>query len=1009
MSHQPFAIRHLPLAILILLASYPLLTSGYPTIGDGLNHFYRLAELERHIAQGDLYPRWLTTLHYGYGSPLFNFYSPLSYYIALIFRIAFPLATSLQLGYIFALIVAIIGAYTWARDQYDSDIAGLACAAAYACAPYLYFNIFHRGAYPETWGLALAPWVMRSALRVASGPSRSDSLAFALLYAALILTHTITAFILTPILLVYIIVLLITRKPDDVIPRSAQRDEESLGQSQRFLAPALSEVEVSLGMTLRGLLLQARNPFGIWLLGFGLSSFFILPILFESQFIQLTRTTNIMDLDYRNNFLTLSSLFSLPPNFDPQLVANFMPASLSLAQLVLVVGGWLMVAGRWWKSKRTFVIRHSSFVIVHSSLFVALSFLTLPISQPLWSAFPFAQFIQFPWRLVGVASLFLAMLFASSIHYLHRTKPSLGFGVLGFGVFAFFISSLPWTYHANFPSLPSSITPQQTTEYEARDNQLGTTSNGEYLPKWVSEIPKAKIEDDRCKVFNIKLNEDEATCESTQAFTLTLNRFYFPTWSATLDGKPIEITPSSPNGLITLNVPSGSHIIKVFTQPTPPQILGVVMSLVSLAILIIVTQLPITNCQSPREASSLHSSFGIHHSSFISLFIASLFIVHLFSPFRSSPPIPNPLSVNFDNQLELIGFEYPPTLVSGDSIDLKLYWRAIEKLDKNYSTTIQLADKFGNRYGASDSQHPNQTPTSRWSSDQYARDSQHLVSLVGTPPGDYRLLVGVHENGKPLSVIENNAPIGIEYEIGKVSVTRVQPQLSGAMKIVDVKLANDKVESGDQLAFTMLINSGDKFIKGLTASLFLVDSKNRPALNEPLSFTYSPQQWTLNELIRQPFSVNLPPDLNGGTYRVGLTVRDGEGNILTEYAVGLITLTVPQRTFIIPPISPLWVTHHDFKDSIRLLGYDARDDSIVVYWQSLKPVAKRLTIFVHRLDSNGAFVAGNDLAPARATTSWITGEVITTVHPIRVGNTFEIGLYDPISGERFDSPLVIRH
>jgi hypothetical protein len=34
-----------------------------------------------------------------------------------------------------------------------------------------------------------------------------------------------------------------------VIPRSVLCDEESLGLSQRFLAPALSAVEVSLGMT----------------------------------------------------------------------------------------------------------------------------------------------------------------------------------------------------------------------------------------------------------------------------------------------------------------------------------------------------------------------------------------------------------------------------------------------------------------------------------------------------------------------------------------------------------------------------------------------------------------------------------------------------------------------------------------------------------------------------------------------------------------------------------------
>ncbi|MBI5350923.1 MAG: hypothetical protein HZB77_16625, partial [Chloroflexi bacterium] len=732
-----FVIRHSSLIILILLALFPLLTSGLPTIGDGLIHFYRLAELERHIAQGDLYPRWLATLHDGYGSPLFNFYSPLSYYIALVFRIAFPLAASLQLGYIFALIVAITGAYAWARDQFDSDVAGLACAAAYAFAPYLTFNIFHRGAYPETWGLALAPWVMRSALRVTFNPSRFDSLAFALLYAALILTHTITAFIITPIIILLLVI----------------SNWESLARS-----PKLFIVHSSL-----------------FILGIGLSSFFLLPIILESQFIQLNRTINIIDLDYRNNFLTLSTLFSLPPNFDPNLVANFMPASLSLAQLMLVISNWLLViflARRHPTSN--FQLPTSNF-IVHSSLFIALCFLTLAISQPLWSAFPLAQFIQFPWRLVGMASLLLAMLVGASVDQLFKLNQRLGFGILGFGIFAFFLFSFPWTYHARYESLPNTVTSQDTTQYEISNNQFGTTSNGEYLPIWVREVPKAKTENDKCKISNIKLNEDEVRCESAQAFTVTLNRFYFPTWAATLDGKPIEIAPSSPNGLITLNIPSGQHTIKVFLQPTLPQIAGTSLSLISLIVLLAYRLSPIANSKwrmansDPQSAiRNPQSTISNLQSPFLSLFILSLFIVHFFSPFRSSPSIPNPSSINFDHQLALIGFDSPATLVSGESLDLKLYWRAMETLDKNYSTTVQLADKFGNRYGASDSQHPNQTPTSRWSPDQYARDSHHLVSLIGTPPGDYRLLVGVHEKGKPLSVIENNAPIGIEYEIGKV-------------------------------------------------------------------------------------------------------------------------------------------------------------------------------------------------------------------------------------------------
>ena len=97
---------------------------------------------------------------------------------------------------------------------------------------------------------------------------------------------------------------------------------------------------------------------------------------------------------------------------------------------------------------------------------------------------------------------------------------------------------------------------------------------------------------------------------------------------------------------------------------------------------------------------------------------------------------------------------------------------------------------------------------------------------------------------------------------------------------------------------------------------------------------------------------------------------------------------------------------HDFGATIRLLGYDLNSDSITLYWQSLKSVGQRLTVFVHKLDERGAFVAGHDCAPLRATTSWLPGEVITDVHPINVGGHFEVGLYDQRTSERYGEIFV---
>jgi hypothetical protein len=980
--------RYSSLVALTLLASWPLLTSGLPTVGDGLIHFHRFAQLDWHFRHGDFYPRWFVNLHYGFGAPVFNFYAPLSYYIPLIFRLFnLPLPTSLLLGYVLAFAVAIFGTYHWANNLFDSPnhptaqpaganhpTTGLIASAAFALSPYLYLNTLHRGAYPELWGLALAPWLLWSAHRLALGPNPRSRLSFVVIQSALILTHTLSALIFSPIALFYLITLLL-----------------SAGNRRS---------------TLRIL--------GFWLLGFGLSlaltAFFTLPVLLESKDIQLFRTFLPGDLDYRNNFLTLSTLLSPPANFDPHLVFNAMPASLPWPQLALAAVSLPLLR------KTQYALR----VILLTAFCLLLSFLTLSTSAPLWNNLPLARFIQFPWRLVGPASLFLAALAGVSLSRSSR----LTFVVSLFAVASFFLFSLSWTYHTNFTSLPATVTPADAVNYETATGQLGTTSTGEYLPRWVTELPApdtlnftaadipsrlapppANVTFD---VSRLTLHREDIAYTSPSPFTATFNRFYFPGWAATVDGQPVEPRPSTPNGLITVAAPAGQHTLRLELRPTAPQLAGISLSLVTLAALLLLAlrrpTIAIENRSHNRQPVFIVSAF------IVSLLIARLlYFDRVETPFHHTnlDNLPNPVAVNFEDQLELIGFEHPPTITSNNQLPITLYWRALAPLTADYSTTVQLADRFGNRFGQSDSQHPGRVPTSRWALDQYARDTHTLLSLPGTPPGTYHLLITVYAD-RPLSVLQDNAPIGVEYDLGTVTVTRADPQPPGPLRLVDLEMAGRTVSVGDTLSFTMLLNSGNDPIPGLAATLTLADSSNQPFFSasiSPAGPDYLSEQWTPNELIRYPHSVLLPPELRSGPARVSLTFVDGQGTVAVgPFDLGEITIIAPDRSFVIPPMSQR--VDHDFDDSIRLLGYDLDSDSITLYWQSLQPVSARLTVFVHALDANGAFVAGHDASPARPTTGWLSGEVIADAHPVAVGDHFEVGLYDPISGERFGETFV---
>ncbi|MFQ5626951.1 MAG: hypothetical protein ACE5FM_09905 [Methyloligellaceae bacterium] len=51
-------------------------------MNDAEMHVYRAAEVQYAIADGTLYPRWASDFYYGYGYPVFNYYSPLTYHEA---------------------------------------------------------------------------------------------------------------------------------------------------------------------------------------------------------------------------------------------------------------------------------------------------------------------------------------------------------------------------------------------------------------------------------------------------------------------------------------------------------------------------------------------------------------------------------------------------------------------------------------------------------------------------------------------------------------------------------------------------------------------------------------------------------------------------------------------------------------------------------------------------------------------------------------------------------------
>src|SRR5690349_8902374 len=59
-------------------SAHPGLFVGHDT----LNHAFRVGEVSRLWSQSIIFPRWAETFYFGYGSPVFQYYAPLTYWIS---------------------------------------------------------------------------------------------------------------------------------------------------------------------------------------------------------------------------------------------------------------------------------------------------------------------------------------------------------------------------------------------------------------------------------------------------------------------------------------------------------------------------------------------------------------------------------------------------------------------------------------------------------------------------------------------------------------------------------------------------------------------------------------------------------------------------------------------------------------------------------------------------------------------------------------------------------------
>lgn len=144
------------------------------------------------------------------------------------------------------------------------------------------------------------------------------------------------------------------------------------------------------------------------------------------------------------------------------------------------------------------------------------------------------------------------------------------------------------------------------------------------------------------------------------------------------------------------------------------------------------------------------------------------------TPAQGRAAVEEKLDARLGSDIQLQGYRlYEEEVVTGDVLQITLLWQAQDKPAADYKVFVHLTDEQGKVVAQRDTEPLNgERPTTSWQPGETVEDNYGILVPPGTPPGSYRLLVGMYSpaDGKRLPVTLGGQA-GPDYvQLGKVAV-----------------------------------------------------------------------------------------------------------------------------------------------------------------------------------------------------------------------------------------------
>ena len=395
---------------------------------------------------------------------------------------------------------------------------------------------------------------------------------------------------------------------------------------------------------------------------------------------------------------------------------------------------------------------------------------------------------------------------------------------------------------------------------------------------------------------------------------------------------------------------------------------------------------------------------------------------------------------NLGNAIAFLGYDLNAPPVSGETLDVTLYFRALRDGDRDdYAFFCHLVDDLGFRWGGETFFH---YPSLQWREGDVMLFRQQIEIAPGAPPGTYAFDLGIHSSsldarlpvlndaGQMAGTAVHVEPVEIAQATGMPeTLPAIQQPLEnqlagGALTLVGADRDRGDLRPGETLALSLYWQAKQAVAEDFQVAIWLARKDAVVPLwqGDPAHGTYPFARWQPPEFVRDRYALRLPTDTPAGDYalRVALVIpgKSAFPPAAGDEAVTLSTIHVQATDRLWEPPSYAHPVNARLGEVVELLGYDLSPTEanpgepvqLTLIWRCLAEMDTAYTVFTHLLDGGEQVRGQKDNPPVQGhypTTLWVEGEVVVDSYEIEVQadappgmHVIEVGMYDPATVQR---------